>query len=68
MKLRRKIWTRNIGISVAKKKEVVQTITVAETCQREHEEKVYGGKLGEDKKFRDVEEVAKEKKKKLSQK
>lgn len=68
MKLRRKIWTRNVDISIAKKKEAVQTITVAETYQGEYEEEVFGGKLGEDKKFRDVEEVAKEMKKKLSQK
>lgn len=45
LKLRRKIWTGAIGISVANKKGEVQT-TVAEICQGEYKEKVCRGKLG----------------------
>lgn len=45
LKLRRKIWTEAIDISVANKKGVVQT-TVAEICQAEYKEQICRGKLG----------------------
>lgn len=45
LKFRRKIWIENIAISVANKKEVGQIMRVAEICQGEYEESVYGEKI-----------------------
>lgn len=53
LKFRRKIWTGNVDILVANK-EVFQTMTVAQISRGQYEEGVYGGKLGEDERLRDV--------------